>query len=133
MRKLFVGIMLTALFACAPGANAPLEDHLLAYNWKITYMMHDGNVQTSTFQNYIFNFEPNDIVMAIRPDSTFQGIWYRTNTSQANPKVLLDFGGHFQLFMLEHDWQQLSRNDVRIELVDDMGAGGDAAVTFERF
>lgn len=132
MRKITIFIFLLGLLACAPGANSNLEDHMMAYNWKITYMKHEGNVQTPTFQNYIFNFEPNDVVLAIRPDSTFQGTWYRTNTSQSNPKVLLDFGGHYQLFMLLHDWQQENRTDGLIELVDNMAAGGDAAVTFER-
>ncbi len=131
--KIFIIVSLLILLAsCAPGAHAPLEDHLLAYNWKITYMKHANVDETPTFALYTFNFEGNEVVHAIRPDSTFHGTWYRTNASQDNPKVLLDFGGHFQLFMLLHDWQQENRTDHIIQLVDNMAASGDAAVTFER-
>lgn len=124
--------VIALLSSCAPGANSNLEDHMMTYNWKITYMKDSDIDITPTFSNYIFNFEQSDVVYAIRPDSTFTGTWYRTNTSQSNPKVLLDFGGHWQLYVMLHDWQQESRTDNIIQLIDNMAASGDAAVTFER-
>lgn len=120
------------LSSCAPGANSNLEDHFIAYNWKITYLEHLNVDRTSEFTLYTFNFESNNNVLAIRADSTFQGTWTRSNASQSNPKILLNFGSHYQLSMLNYDWQQESRTDNTIKLVDDMSASSSEAATFER-
>lgn len=130
-------LLITALFisficSCAPGANSNLEDHLMAYNWKIVYVEHSNVEITTTFIPYIFNFEGNNTVMATKADSTFTGTWSRSNSSQQNPKIILNFGSHYQLSLLNYDWQQKSRTDDLIELVDEMNASGSEAVTFER-
>jgi hypothetical protein len=126
-----VGIFIF-IMSCAPGANTPLKDHLLAYNWKITFSKHNNVTITNTFTNYIFDFQPNDVVKATRPDSTFTGSWTRSNASEDNPKVLLNFGSHYQLGLLNYDWQQLERTDNVIKFVDDMSANSTESVTFER-
>lgn len=120
------------LSSCAPGANSLLEEHLIAYNWKITYLKHLNIDETSQFSPYILNFETNNIVLAVGADSTFQGTWSRSNTSQINPKVVINFGSHYQLNMLNYDWQQEARADNIIKLVDEMSSSATEAVTFER-
>lgn len=132
-RQLFFIIALVIITSsCGPGANAPLKDHMLAYNWKITNAKHSNVIVTSTFASYVFNFETNDVVQAIRPDSTFIGTWTRSNSSEESPKVLLNFGSHYQLRMLNYDWQQEERTDFVIKFVDNMSAGSSEAVTFEK-
>jgi hypothetical protein len=129
-------IMIASLFmlvsSCAPGANSKLEDHLVAYNWKITFMKHSNLTITNNYTPYVFNFESNNTVIATKIDSTFTGTWNRSNNSQENPKIELNFGSHYQLSLLNYDWQQKSRTDFVIELVDDMGASGTEAVTLEK-
>ncbi len=132
IKFIFASLILIGIASCAPGANAPLKDHMLAYNWKITYSKHNNITITPTFANYTFNFEGNDVVQAIRPDSTFTGTWTRSNASESNPKVLLNFGSHYQLSLLNYDWQQEERTDNVIKFVDDMSAGATEALTFER-
>ena len=127
-----IGLAVILITSCAPGANTALKEHMLAYNWKITYSKHNDVEITPTFSAYTFNFENNDVVYAIRPDSTFTGSWTRSNASEDNPKVLLNFGSHYQLSILNYDWQQKERTDNVIRFVDEMSANATEAVTFER-
>lgn len=131
-KSILVAFVLIFMSSCAPGANSPLEDHLTAYNWKITYLKYIGVDETVVFNSYVFNFENMNQIITSRPDSTFQGSWYRSNSSQSSPKVYIDFGPHYQLRMLNYDWQQVSRTDNVIELVDNMSASSTEAATFER-
>jgi len=132
IRFLFIAVIVTLVASCAPGANAPLKDHLLAYDWKITYSRHNDIDITYTFSAYAFDFENNDVVYAVRADSTFTGTWTRSNASEDNPKVLLNFGSHYHLSILNYDWQQVNRTDNVIEFVDEMSANSTESVTFER-
>jgi hypothetical protein len=131
-RYFCLAILILLITSCAPGANSPLKEHMLAYNWKITYAKHNNIVTTNLYSNYVFNFEPNDLVIASRPDSTFNGSWIRSNSSETNPKVQLNFGSHYQLGLLNYDWQMDLRSDILIKFVDDMSAGATEAVNFER-
>lgn len=131
-RFIIISVVFACITSCAPGANSKLEDHLVAYNWKITYAEHSNTQVTSVFIPYILNFEGNNTVVASRSDSTFTGTWNRSNNSQENPKIELNFGTHYQLSLLNYDWQQKSRTDFIIELVDDMSASSSEAVTFEK-
>jgi hypothetical protein len=131
-RILLAALAVLLIASCAPGANGPIKDHMLAYNWKITYEKHNDIDITSTFSAYIFNFENNDVVYATKGDSTFTGSWVRSNASEDNPKVLLNFGSHYQLSLLNYDWQQDERSDNIIKFVDEQAATATEAVTFER-
>jgi len=132
-RSIIIVSLLLSVLSCAPGANTPLKDHLLAYNWKITYAKSNNTDITSSFSPYVFNFEPNDVIIATRADSSFTGTWYRSNSSEDNPKIVLSFGSHYQLSKLNYDWQQDERTDNVIKFVDEMSANSTEAVTFEKF
>jgi len=131
--KIMIAVIgLCILGSCAPSANSHLEDHLTAYNWRIIFLKHTNIDQTNQFTPYIFNFESKNTIIATKVDSTFQGTWARSNNSQENPKVLLSFGSHYELSLLNYDWLQKSRTDFIIELVDEMRTSGSESVTFER-
>ena len=129
---IIIACIFTFITSCAPGVNSHLEDHLVAYNWKITYMKSSNVEVTSIFNPYVFNFEANNTIIVTKVDSTFQGTWSRSNSSQENPKILLNFGTHYQLSLLNYDWQQKGRTDYIVQLVDEMNASGSESVTFER-
>jgi hypothetical protein len=131
-RFILIASIFTLISSCAPGANSNLEDHLVAYNWKVTYMESSNTEITPVFTPYVFNFEGNNTVIATKIDSTFTGTWNRSNSSQENPKIELNFGSHYELSLLNYDWQQKSRTDFIIELVDEMGGSGSESVTFEK-
>jgi len=105
---------------------------MMAYNWKIIYAKHLNQDVTPIFIPYTFDFQGNNVVTATKADSTFTGSWVRSNTSQSQPKVLMNFGTHYELSMLNYDWQQEERTDNIIKFVDEMSAQSTEAVTFEK-
>jgi|GEM_PF-6834147 len=115
-----------------PGADGPLAAHLLEYNWRITYMEHLGQDETALFQDYIFDFSGDDVIIANSGDTTVQGTWYRSNASEDNPKIVLDFGSDYPLSLLNYDWQQELRTDDTIRFVDEMASQSSETVVFTR-
>jgi hypothetical protein len=90
-------------------------------------MKYQNQDVTSVFTPYTFDFQGSDVITAARVDSNFVGSWIRSNASQDNPKILLNFGTHYQLGMLNQDWQQVQRTDNTI-----LFSVQSHAVTFER-
>jgi hypothetical protein len=111
-KGLFLFAVTLLILSCAkdPGANEPVEDHLIFFKWKIDYFNLDGLDQTSAFGGYVFDFSDTDsLIRAEKGSDGFDGKWYRSNSSFDNPKIVITFQSNATLMMLNREWQQTHR------------------------
>lgn len=109
-------------------------------SWKITYFFDSDQNETDHFTGYVFTFNENGSLVAIKGNTTVTGTWSVTDSNSSD-----DDGGlgdvDFNIFFaspadfedLSDDWDIISVSNSKIELTDVSGGnGGTDFLTFEK-
>ena len=100
--------------------------------WKVTLFSENGVVETSKFSNYVFTFNTNGTVSAVRSGSTVNGSWSDGNDDSQH-KLILNFASPADFTEISDDWHILQESSSKIELEDVSGGnGGTDLLTFEK-
>jgi hypothetical protein len=72
----FEDVIKSAVDTCPENAIVPVDfmQLITSNSWKISYFAHDGE-KTSVYDSYIFTFNSNYKVIAIKSGITYNGIW----------------------------------------------------------
>jgi hypothetical protein len=109
-------------------------------SWKITYFFDSNQNETNHFTGYVFTFNENGSLVAVKGSTTVTGTWSVTDSNSSD-----DDGGlgdvDFKIFFaspadfedLSDDWDIISVSNSKIELTDVSGGnGGTDFLTFEK-
>ncbi|MCB0468743.1 MAG: hypothetical protein KDC64_11120 [Aequorivita sp.] len=109
-------------------------------SWKITYFFDSDQNETDHFTGYVFTFNNNGSLVAVKGSTTVTGTWSVTDSNSSD-----DDGGSndtdFNIFFaspadfedLSDDWDIISVSNSKIELTDVSGGnGGTDFLTFEK-
>lgn len=109
-------------------------------SWKITYFFDSDQNETNHFTGYVFTFNENGSLVAVKGSTTVTGTWSVTDSNSSD-----DDGGSndtdFNIFFaspadfedLSDDWDIISISNSKIELTDVSGGnGGTDFLTFEK-
>jgi hypothetical protein len=109
-------------------------------SWKITYFFDSNQNETNHFTGYVFTFNENGSLVAVKGSTTVTGTWSVTDSNSSD-----DDGGlgdvDFNIFFaspadfedLSDDWDIISVSNSKIELTDVSGGnGGTDFLTFEK-
>lgn len=118
-----------------------IEDNASTGNWSITYFYDTDSDETSSFNGYIFDFGPNDVLTATNGTNTYVGTWSITNDSSSSDDSSSEDELDFNIFFsapadfseLSDDWDIISQNTTEIKLIDVSGGnGGTDYLTFTK-
>lgn len=109
-------------------------------SWKVTYFFDSDQEETGHFTGYVFTFNENGALVAVKGSTTVTGTWSVTDSNSSD-----DDGGSsdtdFNIFFvsppdfedLSDDWDIISVSNSKIELTDVSGGnGGTDFLTFEK-
>ena len=109
-------------------------------DWRITSFVDSGQDETNNFSGYIFTFNSNGSLVASNGNNTQSGTWSVTNSSSSSSSSNdVDFNIFFNVSNtsdfedLNDDWDIVTYNDNRIELIDVSGGnGGTDTLVFQK-
>ncbi|MBT0607391.1 hypothetical protein KIV10_04285 [Aequorivita echinoideorum] len=110
-------------------------------NWRITYYFDTDQEETNHFTGYIFTFNSNNSLVAVKGDNSVTGTWSITNGSSSDDDGGSSNDTDFNIFFsspadfeeLSDDWDIISISNSKIELTDVSGGnGGTDFLTFEK-
>ena len=105
--------------ACSkPGANVNLEDQLTVGTWTVSYYAADSVDQTALFFTYTFLFENDGDLVANDQGILSTGSWVRTNTSNENPRMMINFGSNAPLNRFNEDWVASNRKQNQVTFTE---------------
>ena len=115
-----------------------MEEKIEAGTWKITLFEEDGIDETNHFSGYDFTFNADGSLLAQNGINSYEGTWSisDSNSNDDSPDDL-----HFNIYFnmsndfeeLNDDWDIITSNDVKIELIDVSGGnGGTDYLTLEK-
>jgi hypothetical protein len=109
-------------------------------SWKVTYFFDSDHEETGHFTGYVFTFNENGSLVAVKGSTTVTGTWSVTDSNSSD-----DDGGSndtdFNIFFaspadfedLSDDWDIISVSNSKIELTDVSGGnGGTDFLTFQK-
>lgn len=109
-------------------------------SWKVTYFFDSDHEETGHFTGYVFTFNNNGSLVAVKGSTTITGTWSVTDSNSSD-----DDGGSndtdFNIFFasppdfedLSDDWEIVSVSNSKIELTDVSGGnGGTDFLTFQK-
>ena len=136
LSKLLViaGLFMMAFASCKKDDNSssPSSTVVTQGQWKVTLFSENGVVETSKFSNYVFTFNSNGTVSAVRSGSTVNGSWSDGNDDSQH-KLILNFASPADFTEISDDWHILQESSSKIELEDVSGGnGGTDLLTFEK-
>lgn len=115
-----------------------VETKVKAGTWRITKFIDSGDDEKHHFTGYNFTFASNGVLTAANVVGTYTGTWSITdsNSNDDSPNDL-DFNIFFNLANkfeeLNDEWDILTYNSNKIELIDISGGnGGTDYLTFEK-
>ena len=134
LSKLLViaGLFMMAFASCKKDDNSssPSSTVVTQGQWKVTLFSENGVVETSKFSNYVFTFNTNGTVSAVRSGSTVNGSWSDRNDDSQH-KLILNFASPADFTEISDDWHILQESSSKIELEDVSGGnGGTDLLTF---
>ncbi len=101
--------------------------------WKVTYFF-DKKDETGHFSAFVFEFQNDGTLLAVRAGDTYRGIW-RSFTDSGVQKFVMNFPGVHPsaLEELEEDWR-IIQLDLSLMYFDHVsgGDGGTDIVKFEK-
>lgn len=118
-----------------------LSNNVKSGTWKITQFIDSGQNELSNFSAYTFTFGDNGVLTATNGQNTLVGTWSvtKSNSNDDDPNNDIDFNIFFNVDDsnpfedLNDDWDILSQNTTKIELIDVSGGnGGTDRLTFEK-
>jgi hypothetical protein len=116
--------------------KAEVTANLQNGNWRVFKMIDSGQNETQDFNGYIFTFQSNGVVSAVKNNTTYNGNWNITDSdSNDDSQDDLDFNLNFSqppsFSDLNDDWDFISQSASKIELIDISGGnGGVDSLTF---
>lgn len=136
LSKLLVvaGLFMMAFASCKKDDNSssPSSSIVTQGQWKVTLFSENGVVETSKFSNYVFTFNSNGTVTAVRSGSTVNGSWSDGN-DDSQKKLNMNFASPVDFTEISDDWHILQESSSKIELEDvSGGSGGTDLLTFEK-
>ena len=136
LSKLLViaGLFMMAFASCKKDDNSssPSSTVVTQGQWKVTLFSENGVVETSKFSNYVFTFNTNGTVSAVRSGSTVNGSWSDGNDDSQH-KLILNFASPADFTEISDDWHIRQESSSKIELEDVSGGnGGTDLLTFEK-
>jgi len=147
--RIVLGIFLTMLMvvtSCSSDDNngiiidtaniQQISNTVKSGTWRITSFIDSGKNETSNFTGYSFSFNDNSILTASNSSNTVNGTWSITDDS-SNSSNDVDFNIVFtspnNFEELSEDWDIVSINNTKIDLIDVSGGnGGTDTLTFEK-
>ena len=116
---------------------AAIETNMESGSWRITYYFDSDHEETDHFNSYVFVFEDDGTLTASNAASTHTGAWSVTNSNSRTTDDDVDFNIAFStpadFVELTDDWDIITYNSNRIELIDVSGGGGGTDyLTFEK-
>lgn len=136
LSKLLVvaGLFMMAFASCKKDDNSssPSSSMVTQGQWKVIFFSENGVVETSKFSNYVFTFNSNGTVSAVRSGSTVNGSWSDGN-DDSQKKLNMNFASPVDFTEISDDWHILQESSSKIELEDVSGGnGGTDLLTFEK-
>lgn len=136
LSKLLVvaGLFMMAFASCKKDDNSssPSSSIVTQGQWKVTLFSENEVVETSKFSNYVFTFNSNGTVSAVRSGSTVNGSWSDGN-DDSQKKLNMNFASPVDFTEISDDWHILQESSSKIELEDVSGGnGGTDLLTFEK-
>lgn len=137
---IFLVIIGTSLLlgSCNKVSSKSVEKTVEDGTWNISYFAEDGNVETSDFAGYTFDFSSDGTVAATNGTTTINGTWSVTkdnsnDDSSSDVDFNLSFPATNNFDDLNDDWDIVTQNDNTIELKDVSGGnGGTDLLTFSK-
>jgi len=121
---------------------AEIENDVESGTWRITNFVDSGQNETSDFSGYDFSFNSDGSLVATNGTNTVTGTWSVTDDSSSDDSSSdddIDFNISFPVpdtnnfEDLNDDWDIVTSNSTRIELIDISGGnGGTDMLTFEK-
>lgn len=121
---------------------AQIENEAESGTWIITSFVDSGQDETNDFIGYNFTFSTDGTLTANNDTNTITGTWSVTNSNNSNDDSSdddIDFNIFFPVPEtnnfedLNDDWEIVTHNNVRIDLIDISGGnGGIDTLTFEK-
>lgn len=131
-------ILVTTVTSCKKSDDsnlnqvAVLSQTVQQGKWKITYYNDNGNVETSTYSGYEFQFAGNGTITATKAGSAVNGTW-TNGFDDSKLKLYLSFGTINPFQELNDDWHVTQQSAAIIKLEDVSGGGGATDyLTFEK-
>jgi hypothetical protein len=139
MKTKLLGLLmlsLTVLSACDKNddnpANMDVRTVATSGTWKITYFFDDSRDQTSIFSGYAFTFGANNMLTAVKANSSIPGTW-ATDTDDSKSKLVIAFAGPSGFDELTEDWLVVQSTSSMIKLQHTSGGNGTIDyLTFEK-
>ena len=101
-------------------------------SWKVTYFMDDNVDETNGFASYVFTFNKNGTVAAVKAGNTENGTWSAGNDN-STVKFILDFNAPDPFEEISEDWHVVERTNTKIRLEHVSGGDGHLSyLTFEK-
>ncbi len=132
---LFFLILVLGFAGCKkPGANATLENQLTSGTWRVSSYIENGDNQTDLFLGYVFDFENAGNIVILFESNVNDGSWVRTNTSDTEPRIRLNFGNTAPLQKLNWEWEATMRTDdiILFRNVNSQGNLSNRSLTLQR-
>lgn len=126
------------LGSCNKVSSKSVEKTIEDGTWSISYFAEDGNVETSDFAGYTFDFSSDGTVAATNGTTTISGTWSVTkdssnDDSSSDVDFNLSFPATNNFDDLNDDWDIVTQNDNTLELKDVSGGnGGTDLLTFSK-
>lgn len=113
----FEDVIKSALDTCPDNTIVPLDfiQVITSNSWKISYYAHDGE-KTSDYDDYIFTFNSNYKVIAIKSGITYNGIW-STKVDNGVREFEIKFETDL-LGKLDEGWEVLEFNSSQLRFRD---------------
>ena len=123
-----------------------IRDIAINGTWRISYFFDTDEVETSNFAGYVFTFQEDGALVAVKTDTTVTGSWSvlddSSNSSSDDDGNSTDDDDFIITFPvpessdfddLNDDWDIISVSANKIELTDVSGGnGGTDFLTFEK-
>ena len=111
---LFLFISLSVLFFSCTKSPSKL---IVSGTWAVSLYMHDGKVETSDYDFYIFDFKKDKTLVVTLPSGALSiGSW---NYDDAISKYRISISGTDKLDKINEDWIVIATSSTNIELRDD--------------
>lgn len=94
------------------------ESILVENEWNVQKFKDNESTETSDFNDYVFNFEENGIVIALTTNVEIIGTWFVLTRADGGLDITIDFQEQSPLNKLNKEWNVKKIKDKRLMLDD---------------
>ncbi len=138
----FIALMSIFVIACDKDDDDNIQNEETARvravlqegRWAIRQYKHDGVDRTTTFSDYVFQFDTGNVLRAVQGSTSHNGSWSVTadDDGPADLDLNIFFSGTGDLRALNEDWEIIRYTTDRIEVADDYGDVDEDLLIFEK-